>query len=168
VKECTDTVWSRARGDPQSLSPEQLPKVVRDNDGIPPTPDSGGTPTRENHVLEYVSIARTRFYIQALGFFEEYNLLLTSQMPLTARGVDDWPAQNECNPTLSIFDRLPFTFPFYPTGQPAASIPCGFATDVLPVALQIVGRYQADTLVLQPAAAFEKIAPWTSVWPDVS
>ena len=157
-----------AKGDPQSLSPRQLLKIVWDNDGIPPTPDSGGIPTRENHDLEYVSIARTRFYIQALGFFEEYDLLLTPQMPLTAWGVSDWPAQNECNPTLSILDRLTFTFPFYPTGQPAAPVPCGFATDVLPVALQIVGRYHADTHVLQAAAAFEKIAPWTSFWPDVS
>lgn len=118
--------------------------------------------------MEYVSIARTRFYLQALAFFEEYDLLLTPQLPLPALSVDDWPAQNECNPTLSFFDRLPFTFPFYPTGQPAAPVPCGFAADVLPVAVQIVGRYQADSLVLQPADAFEKIAPWTSVLPDVS
>ena len=105
---------------------------------------------------EHVSIARTRFYIQALGFFEEYDLLLTPQMPLAARGVDDWPAQNECNPTPSIFDRLPFTFPFYPAGQPAASVPCGFATDVLPVDLQIVGRHHADTLDLQPRPRWRK------------
>ncbi len=108
-------VWG-IEGIPKNLSPGQLLKVVRDNDGIPPTPDSGGIPTRENHDLENVSSARTRFYIQALGFFEEYDLLLTPQKPLAARGVDDWPAQNECNPTPSIFDRLPFTFPFYPAG----------------------------------------------------
>ena len=88
-------------------------------------------------------------------------------MPLTAWDVDDWPAQNECNPTPSIFDRLPFTFPFNLTGQPAASVPCGFASDGLPVALQIVGRHHADTLVLQAAAALEKIAPWASAWPVV-
>ena len=64
---------------------------------------------------EYVSIARTRFYIR-LWVLEEYDLLFTPQKPLAARGVDDWPAQNECNPTPSIFDRLPFTFPFYPAG----------------------------------------------------
>ncbi len=127
-----------------------------DNDGIPPTPDSLGIPIRENHDSEYVCIARARFYIQALGFLEDYDLLLTPQLPLKAWGVDDSSAQNEGNPTPSNIDRLPFTYPFYPTGRPAASIPCGFATDVLPVALQIVGRYQADTLVLQPAAASEK------------
>ena len=113
-------------------------------------------------------MSRTLFYHQAREFFEEYDLLLTPQMPLTAWGVDDWPAEIDGTHTPSIFDRLPFTYPFNLTGQPAASVPCGFASDGLPVALQIVGRHHADTLVLQAAAAFEKIAPWTSFWPDIS
>ena len=118
--------------------------------------------------LGRAEMSRTVFYHQAREFFEKYDLLLTPQMPLTAWGVDEWPAQIEGTPTPSIFDRLPFTYPFNLTGQPAASVPCGFASDGLPVALQIVGRYHADTLVLQAAAAFEKTAPWDSAWPDVS
>ena len=58
-----------------------------------------------------------------------------------------------------MFDRLPFTFPFNLTGHPAASVPCGFTSDGLPAALQIVGRLHADTLVLQAAAAFEQALP---------
>ena len=136
--------------------------------GFPPAPESSGRPTRENHDLEYVVIACTRFYIQALEFCEEYNLLLTPQMPLTAWSADDRPVQNQGKPTPSIFDRLPFTFPFYLTGQPASSVRSGFANDGLLVAFQIVGRYRANTLVLQAAEACGNIAPWTSVWPDVS
>jgi aspartyl-tRNA(Asn)/glutamyl-tRNA(Gln) amidotransferase subunit A len=112
-------------------------------------------------------ISRTVFYQQAREFFEEYDLLLTPQMPLTAWGVDDWPAEIDGKPTPSIFDRLPFTYPFNLTGQPAASVPCGFASDGLPVALQIVGRHHADTLVLQAAAALEQAAPWADVWPAI-
>ena len=66
------------------MSPRQLLTVVRDSNGIPPAPEAGGIPTRQNHDLEHVIIARTRFYIQAFEFFEEYDLLLTPQMPLTA------------------------------------------------------------------------------------
>ena len=112
-------------------------------------------------------ISRTVFYHQAREFFEEYDLLLTPQMPLTAWGVDDWPASIDGRPTPSIFDRLPFTFPFNLTGQPAASVPCGFASDGLPVALQIVGRWHADTLTLQAAAALEQAAPWADAWPAI-
>ena len=70
-------------------------------------------------------------------------------------------------PTPAMFDRLPFTFPFNMTGQPAASVPCGFTPDGLPAALQIVGRWHADTLVLQAAAAFEQTAPWATARPAI-
>jgi aspartyl-tRNA(Asn)/glutamyl-tRNA(Gln) amidotransferase subunit A len=46
------------------------------------------------------------------------------------------------------------------TGQPAASVPCGFTADGLPVGLQIVGRRFADVAVLKAAAAFERLRPW--------
>lgn len=111
------------------------------------------------------SIDRTTFYHQALRFFADYDLLLTPQMPLAAWAVDEWPSTIEGRPTPSMFDRLTFTFPFNMTGQPAASVPCGFTSEGLPVALQIVGRWHADTLVLQAAAAFEQMQPWAQVRP---
>jgi aspartyl-tRNA(Asn)/glutamyl-tRNA(Gln) amidotransferase subunit A len=87
-------------------------------------------------------------------------LLLTPQMPLGAWSVEAGPSEIDGQPTPSMFDRLNFTFPFNMTGQPAASVPCGFTSEGLPVALQIVGGWHADTLVLQAAAAFEQAAPW--------
>jgi aspartyl-tRNA(Asn)/glutamyl-tRNA(Gln) amidotransferase subunit A len=53
------------------------------------------------------------------------------------------------------------------TGHPAASVPCGFTSDGLPAALQIVGRWHADTRVLQAAAAFEHAAPWAERRPSL-
>lgn len=41
------------------------------------------------------------------------------------------------------------------TGHPAASVPCGFTPEGLPVGIQIVGRYRDDLGVLQLAQAFE-------------
>ena len=113
------------------------------------------------------SIDRTTFYQEALRFFADYDLLLTPQMPLGAWGVDEWPNTIDGKPAPSMFDRLAFTFPFNMTGQPAASVPCGFTSDGLPVALQIVGRWHADTLVLQASAAFEQAQPWAQVRPAV-
>ena len=51
----------------------------------------------------------------------------------------------------------PFTYPFNLTGQPAASIPCGFTKAGLPVGLQIIGPRFADALVLRAARAFETV-----------
>lgn len=114
-----------------------------------------------------VSLARTAFQQHAQRFFTEYDLLLTPQMPTGAWPVDQPPITIEGKPTPSMFDRLAFTFPFNMTGQPAASVPCGFTSDGLPVALQIVGRWHADTLVLQAAAAFEQAQPWAEFWPTI-
>ena len=54
----------------------------------------------------------------------------------------------------------PFSYPFNLTQQPAASVPCGFTHDGLPVGLQIVGPMHDDRLVLRVARAFEKAQPW--------
>jgi aspartyl-tRNA(Asn)/glutamyl-tRNA(Gln) amidotransferase subunit A len=113
-------------------------------------------------------VARTTFYQQALRFMEPYDLLLTPQMPLGAWSVDEGPKAIDGQPTPSMFDRLNFTFPFNLTGQPAASVPCGFTSEGLPVALQIVGRWHADTLVLQAAAALEQAAPWDAARPPIA
>ena len=46
------------------------------------------------------------------------------------------------------------------SGGPAASIPCGFTGEGLPVGLQIVAGRFKDLQVLQAAAAFEEAKPW--------
>jgi amidase/aspartyl-tRNA(Asn)/glutamyl-tRNA(Gln) amidotransferase subunit A len=46
------------------------------------------------------------------------------------------------------------------TGNPAATIPAGFAAGNLPVGMQIVGRRFADGDVLAASAAFERLRPW--------
>jgi Asp-tRNA(Asn)/Glu-tRNA(Gln) amidotransferase A subunit family amidase len=113
-------------------------------------------------------LGRTTFYEQARRFFETYDLLLTPQMPVGAWSVERGPSEIDGTPTPSMFDRLNFTFPFNFTGQPAASVPCGFTSEGLPVALQIVGRWHADRLVLQAAAACEQAAPWAQVRPALA
>ena len=59
----------------------------------------------------------------------------------------------------SPFQRLPFTFPFNMTDQPAAPVPAGFTRDGLPVGLQIIGRHLDDPMVLRASAAYEAVAP---------
>jgi aspartyl-tRNA(Asn)/glutamyl-tRNA(Gln) amidotransferase subunit A len=57
--------------------------------------------------------------------------------------------------------------PFNLTGQPAASVPCGFGGNGLPVGLQIVGRAYDDSLVLRAARAFEQAQPWADKKPKL-
>jgi Asp-tRNA(Asn)/Glu-tRNA(Gln) amidotransferase A subunit family amidase len=114
---------------------------------------------------------RGNYYRAVLGFFEHYDLLLTPTMPAGAwgwgGGAVEGPSQIGGRPVEHIIDRVPFTYPFNITGQPAATVPCGFTAEGLPVGLQIVGRWHADTLVMRAAACFEAIAPWADKWPEL-
>ena len=110
-------------------------------------------------------LARTAFYEQARSFMDGFDLLLTPQMSCVAWSVDQPPAEIAGRPTPRMFDHLPFTYMFNLTGWPAASVPCGFNSEGLPVALQIVtGRHQ-DARCLQAAAAFEALQPWADARP---
>ena len=75
------------------------------------------------------------------------------------------PTEIDGQPVPNLLDRLPFTFPFNMTGWPAASVPCGFNSEGLPVALQIVAGPRQDGLCLAASAAFEALAPWAERTP---
>jgi aspartyl-tRNA(Asn)/glutamyl-tRNA(Gln) amidotransferase subunit A len=107
-------------------------------------------------------LARSSFYEQMRQFMAPYDLLLTPQMPCVAWPVDGGVSSIAHRPTPAMFDHLPFTFPFNLTGWPAASVPCGFTSDDLPVALQIVAPWHQDALCLRAAAAFEAHRPWAA------
>jgi aspartyl-tRNA(Asn)/glutamyl-tRNA(Gln) amidotransferase subunit A len=67
----------------------------------------------------------------------------------------------------SIFDRVPFMYPFNLTGYPAANLPCGFTQAGLPVGLQVAGGWHQDSLVLRAAACFEALQPWAQHRPPL-
>ena len=95
------------------------------------------------------------------AFHERYDLLVTPQMPTTAiaAGVD-FPAGQGMSSWL---DWSPYTYPFNWTQQPAASVPCGVASDGLPVALQMVGARYAEAVVLRASRALERAMPFARV-----
>jgi Asp-tRNA(Asn)/Glu-tRNA(Gln) amidotransferase A subunit family amidase len=117
--------------------------------------------------LGRATLARTTFYEQARALMDGYDLLLTPQMPCVAWSVDRWPSEIDGRPTPGMFDHLPFTYPFNLTGWPAASVPCGFNSEGLPIALQIVAGWHQDALCLQASAAFEALQPWADRHPQV-
>jgi aspartyl-tRNA(Asn)/glutamyl-tRNA(Gln) amidotransferase subunit A len=104
----------------------------------------------------------------ARAFFESYDLLLCPTAATTAFGLGIlWPTEVDGKPV----DReagSAFTFPFNMTGQPAATVPCGFTRDGLPIGLQIVGRRFDDVTVLRAAAAFETARPWAQHRPSAA
>jgi aspartyl-tRNA(Asn)/glutamyl-tRNA(Gln) amidotransferase subunit A len=112
-------------------------------------------------------LARTELYEQMRQFMQPYDLLVTPQMPCAAWSLDSYPTVIDGTSTRTLFDHLPFTFPFNLTGWPAASVPCGFTSEGLPVALQIVTPWRQDSQCLRAAAAFEAAQPWAEYRPPL-
>lgn len=100
-------------------------------------------------------------------FFETYDLLVTPTLPVLPFPVGiDWPRE-VAGQKVHPLNYLGFTYPFDLTGQPAASVPCAWTEENLPVGLQIVSRRFDDLSVLRAAAAFEEARPWRQKWPEI-
>ncbi len=106
-------------------------------------------------------LLRNDYYVGMRRFMQPYHLLLTPTLARTSFPVElNRPADIAGKPMAYGGDWTPFCEPFNLTGQPAATVPCGFDDSGLPIGLQIVGRWHDDASVLRAAAAFEAAAPW--------
>jgi aspartyl-tRNA(Asn)/glutamyl-tRNA(Gln) amidotransferase subunit A len=101
------------------------------------------------------------------ALFDRYDLLLTPTVACLPFPIGlDGPGEI-AGKTVTSYGWIPYTYPFNLTGQPAASVPCGFTKDGLPIGLQIVGRRFDDATVLRAAAAFERARPWANARPGL-
>ena len=113
-------------------------------------------------------VDRLAWCAKAMAFFERYDLLLTPTVasPPFPHGIL-YPGEIDGVKVGREASSI-FTYPFNLTGQPAASVPCGFTKDGLPIGLQIVGRRFDDVTVLRASAAFETARPWIARRPALS
>ncbi|UZR28814.1 amidase [Methylococcus mesophilus] len=120
--------------------------------------------------IEYARALKRKTEVaeRAHAFFARYDLLLTPTLPLAAFPADSEAPTEIGGRPLGPGGFSPFTLPFNLTGQPAASVPCGFTSDGLPVGLQIVGQRFDDATVLRASAAFEAARPWRHHRPNLA
>jgi aspartyl-tRNA(Asn)/glutamyl-tRNA(Gln) amidotransferase subunit A len=91
------------------------------------------------------------------AFFEQYDILLSPVLPVTALDVGK-------NVPDHLRDRdlvswVYYTYPFNLTGQPAVTVCAGIAADGMPVGLQLVGRSHNEYDMVRAAAAYERAQP---------
>jgi aspartyl-tRNA(Asn)/glutamyl-tRNA(Gln) amidotransferase subunit A len=104
-----------------------------------------------------------RYYHVWRAFMEDYDIVLTPTMACPPFPAGDHKPETVHGKPTTYLGWTGFAYPFNLTGQPAASAPCGFTAEGLPVGLQIVGRYRDDLTVLRASAAFESAAPWPRI-----
>ena len=101
--------------------------------------------------------------------FDKYDLLLSPTMSVPAFTIGTLPevidGKKINNP---IWGFNPFNFLINLSKQTAASIPCGYSSDGLPIGLHIIGDCGQESLVLQASAAYEQAHPWADKHPPIS
>ncbi|MBL6454072.1 amidase [Belnapia sp. T6] len=116
--------------------------------------------------------ARTRLWRAMQALLERYDALVMPTLTRTALAVEFDAANDEveidghrCGITRQGWTS--YLYPFNLTGHPALTVPSGFGADGLPTAVQIVGRWSADTDVFRLGAVLEQARPWAQYRPPV-
>jgi amidase len=111
---------------------------------------------------------RARTIARILALWDDVDVLLTPGLattPIAAEGGYGGGA-------LAAFNKAarftPWTPPFNVTGQPAVTIPAGFAADGLPLSVQLVGRIGAEPALYSLAGQVEQAAPWAGRRPPLA
>ena len=116
--------------------------------------------------LMHAELQSINFYNQLTEFFKSFDILVTPTTAVTAFKLGKMFPDKIDGRAVSPAGWMPFTFPFNLTGHPAASIPCGWSNEGLPIGMQIIGPRANDRLVLQVSKAFEDLAPWQGKRPN--
>ena len=135
------TLWWSGAGALLGDYPEEKKALL--DPGLRQMAEEGVAISKKDYIA--ATLARGAYGSAMRVFMEKFDFLLTPARATIAFDVDMLsPLDDDGNAWMS---WTPFTVPFNLTQQPAASVPCGFSKDGLPVGLQIVGRAFGDVRI---------------------
>ncbi len=100
--------------------------------------------------------------------FDTHDVLMTPVMGGTAVPVRRWEGMGALRTILGMSRFYPYCVPWNHLGNPAMSVPAGFAADGMPLAVQIIGRPGDEATLLSLAAQLEAERPWADKRPPLS
>ncbi|MFB0487969.1 aspartyl-tRNA(Asn)/glutamyl-tRNA(Gln) amidotransferase subunit A [Methylobacterium sp. OAE515] len=100
------------------------------------------------------------------AYFRDHDVLLTPVLPVPAHrhGIRDLVVNGE---TVDLTYLQGATVPLNVTGLPGLSMRFGTSRDGLPINVQVVGRWQAETTVLHAASLLEGLSPVRGLHPSL-
>jgi len=92
------------------------------------------------------------------AYFRDYDVLLTPVLPVPAHkhGISELVVNGE---TVDLTFLQGATVPLNVTGLPGLSMRFGTSREGLPINVQLVGRWQAETTILHAASVLEGVSP---------
>jgi aspartyl-tRNA(Asn)/glutamyl-tRNA(Gln) amidotransferase subunit A len=99
-------------------------------------------------------------------YFSRYDALITQVLPIPAHkhGVEEFVIDGQ---TLDATYLQGATVPLNVTGLPGVSMRFGTSSEGLPINIQIVGKWQAESTILHVASLLEAVSPTKGQWPKL-
>jgi aspartyl-tRNA(Asn)/glutamyl-tRNA(Gln) amidotransferase subunit A len=123
-----------------------------------------GTP--DTPVADFVDAEQAveRLRDSFVAYFQRYDALLcpVTPFPATKHGLNDLVIDGK---TVSPFHVMSATSPFSLTGMPALSMRFGTSRDGLPIGVQIVSTWLAESTTLKVASLLEEVSPVRNLHP---
>ncbi|CEH28112.1 glutamyl-tRNA amidotransferase [Aneurinibacillus migulanus] len=94
--------------------------------------------------------------------FKKYDVIIGPTAPTTAFKIGE-----KVNDPLTMYLEDICTIPVNLAGIPAISVPCGFASNGLPVGLQIIGKAFDESTILRVAHAYEQNTDYHKARPEL-
>lgn len=102
------------------------------------------------------------------AIFDEFDVLVMPVMGGTALPVRKWEGRGALYTVLGMSRFYPFCIPWNHLGNPAMSVPTGFAADGMPLAVQVIARPGDEATLLSLAGQVETERPWAAARPPIS
>jgi len=102
------------------------------------------------------------------AIFDSVDVLITPVMGGTALPIRRWEGQGALRTVLGMSRFYPYCVPWNHLGNPAMSVPMGFAADGMPLAIQVIGRPGEEATLLSLAGQLEAERPWADARPPIS
>jgi amidase len=116
-------------------------------------------------VVEWAMRQGEKAGAKANRVFDRYDLLLTPVIAPRPPQVGVLDGLGTVGAALKSMPMIAYTALWNVTGNPAASVPAGFASDGLPLAVQLVGRTDDEPTILSVSAQLEQARPWADKRP---
>ncbi|HVY77378.1 MAG TPA: amidase [Solirubrobacterales bacterium] len=110
---------------------------------------------------------RAADFARVNAIFDSVDVLVTPVMGGTALPIRRWQGRGALRTVLGMSRFYPYCVPWNHLGNPAMSVPMGFAADGMPLAVQVVGRPGAESTLLSLAAQIEAERPWADARPPI-
>jgi aspartyl-tRNA(Asn)/glutamyl-tRNA(Gln) amidotransferase subunit A len=138
-------------------APEEIFTIARNMLAAPETPMDAFIEAEQ---------AAERLRDGVADYFQRYDALLCPVLPIAAHehGATELVINGQ---TVSAFNVMGATVPFNVTGLPALSMRFGTSHEGLPISVQLVSSWSAESTILQLASLLESLSPVRGLHPDI-